>query len=44
MIDTNTMPREERFNERIVRALFRMERYTDPESGAEIRFVRYPRA
>ena len=41
-IDTGSIPWEERFNERIGRALFRKVLYTDPESGAEIRLVRYP--
>ena len=42
VIDTYTMPWEERFNEKIGRALFRKELYTDPETGALIRLVRYP--
>ena len=41
-IDTNTMPWEERFNERIGRALFRKNLHIDQETGAEIRLVRYP--
>ena len=41
-IDTTAVPWEERFNERIGRALFRKVLYTDPENGAEIRLVRYP--
>ena len=41
-IDTQSMPWVERFNERIGRALFRKELYTDPETGALIRLVRYP--
>jgi len=41
-IDTQAMPWEERFNERIGRALFRKELYTDPETGALVRLVRYP--
>jgi quercetin dioxygenase-like cupin family protein len=41
-IDTNAMPWEERFNEKIGRALFRKELYTDPETGALVRIVRYP--
>jgi quercetin dioxygenase-like cupin family protein len=41
-IDTNHQPWEERFNERIGRALFRKNLYTDPATGAEIRLVRYP--
>src|SRR5438046_6902067 len=41
-IDTQSIPWEERFNERIGRALFRKELYTDPETGALIRLVKYP--
>jgi quercetin dioxygenase-like cupin family protein len=41
-IDTSKIAWEERFNERIGRALFRKNLYTDPASGAEIRLVRYP--
>ena len=41
-IDTQSMPWEERFNERIGRALFRKELYADPETSALIRLVRYP--
>ncbi len=41
-IDTNDIPWQERFNERIGRALLRKDLYTDPENGAEIRLVRYP--
>jgi quercetin dioxygenase-like cupin family protein len=42
-IDTNQQPWEERFNEKLGRALFRKDLYTDRETGAEIRLVRYPR-
>ena len=41
-IDTNEIPWEERFNEKLGRALFRKVLHTDPETGAEIRLVRYP--
>jgi len=41
-IDTAAAPWEERFNEKIGRSLFRKTLYTDPETGAEIRLVRYP--
>jgi quercetin dioxygenase-like cupin family protein len=41
-IDSTAMPWEERFNERIGRALFRKNLYTDDETGMEIRLVRYP--
>ncbi len=40
--DTNTMPWEEHFNERIGHALFRKDLHTDPETGVLIRLVRYP--
>ena len=42
VVDTRAMPWAERFNERIGRALYRKELYTDRETGAEIRLVRYP--
>ena len=41
-VDANSLPWEERFNERIGRALFRKNLFTDPETGMEIRLVRYP--
>jgi quercetin dioxygenase-like cupin family protein len=41
-VDTSQQPWEERFNEKIGRALFRKNLYTDPASGMEIRLVRYP--
>ena len=41
-IDTARLPWEERFNEKLGRALFRKELFTDPETGMEIRLVRYP--
>jgi quercetin dioxygenase-like cupin family protein len=41
-IDTSEQPWEERFNERIGRPLFRKDLYTDPDTGAEVRLVRYP--
>jgi quercetin dioxygenase-like cupin family protein len=41
-LDAAQMPWAERFNDRIGRALFRKDLYTDPESGMEIRLVRYP--
>lgn len=42
VVDTNEVPWEERFNEKLGRALFRKVLHTDPETGAEIRLVRYP--
>ena len=41
-IDTRAMPWEERFNERIGRALFRKDLYVDLETGVLFRLVRYP--
>jgi len=41
-VDANSLPWEERFNERIGRALFRKNLFIDPETGMEIRLVRYP--
>jgi quercetin dioxygenase-like cupin family protein len=41
-IDTNLMPWEERFNEKIGRALYRKNLMEDAETGMEIRLVRYP--
>ena len=42
VIDANTMPWGERFNERVGHSLFRKELFTDPETGALVRLVRYP--
>ena len=41
-IDTRALPWEERFNEKIGRALYRKNLVEDPETGMEIRLVRYP--
>ena len=41
-IDTTSHPWEVRHNEKLGRAIFRKDLYTDPETGAEIRLVRYP--
>lgn len=41
-VDSRALPWEERFNERIGRALFRKELFIDPETGMEVRLVRYP--
>ena len=41
-INTAQQPWEERFNEKLGRALYRKNLYTDPQTGAEIRLVRYP--
>lgn len=41
-IDTNALAWEERFNEKIGRALYRKNLIEDPETGMEVRLVRYP--
>src|SRR5436305_13146399 len=41
-IKTSSLPWEERFNQTVGAALFRKNLYTDPETGMEIRLVRYP--
>jgi quercetin dioxygenase-like cupin family protein len=41
-IDVNSLPWEERFNERLGRALYRKELFSDPETGMLVRLVRYP--
>jgi len=41
-VDSNTLPWEERFNERIGRSLYRKNLHIDAETGMEIRLVRYP--
>jgi quercetin dioxygenase-like cupin family protein len=41
-VDAADMPWEERFNDKIGRALFRKELFSDPETGMMVRLVRYP--
>jgi quercetin dioxygenase-like cupin family protein len=41
-VDTRKQPWEERFNEKLGRALYRKMLYVDQETGGEIRLVRYP--
>ena len=41
-VDTTTQPWEERFNERLGRVLYRKNLVTDPDTGMEVRLVRYP--
>ena len=41
-VDTTKMPWEERFNEKVGRALFRKELFSDPDTGMMVRLVRYP--
>jgi quercetin dioxygenase-like cupin family protein len=42
VIDANSKPWEERFNEPTAKVLFRKELFTDPDTGMEVRLVRYP--
>jgi quercetin dioxygenase-like cupin family protein len=41
-IDSNALPWEERPNEKIGRSLFRKNLIIDPDTGMEVRLVRYP--
>lgn len=41
-VDTSALPWEERFNEKLGRVLFRKNLVIDPETGMEVRLVRYP--
>lgn len=41
-IDSAAQPWEERFNDKIGRALYRKNLIEDPETGMEVRLVRYP--
>jgi quercetin dioxygenase-like cupin family protein len=41
-IDTAALPWQERFNEKLGRALYRKELIVDPDTGMEVRLVRYP--
>lgn len=41
-IDTRELPWEERFNEKLGRLLYRKNLMTDPDTGMEVRLVRYP--
>ncbi|MFB3923158.1 MAG: cupin domain-containing protein [Terriglobia bacterium] len=41
-VDTRAMVWEERFNEHLQRVIFRKDLFQDPETGMEIRLVRYP--
>jgi quercetin dioxygenase-like cupin family protein len=41
-IDTTAQAWEERFNDKIGRALYRKNLIEDPETGMEVRLVRYP--
>jgi quercetin dioxygenase-like cupin family protein len=41
-IQASLLPWEERFNEKIGASLYRKNLFTDPETGMEVRLVRYP--
>lgn len=41
-VDATQLPWQERFNEKLGRNLYRKDLYTDPETGMEVRLVRYP--
>src|SRR5256885_16853686 len=41
-VDTAALPWQERFNEKLDRALYRKELIADPDTGMEVRLVRYP--
>ncbi len=40
--DTNALPWEARFNETLGKTLYRKNLVTDPDTGMEVRIVRYP--
>lgn len=41
-IDVDALPWEERFNEYLGKTLYRKNLITDPDTGMEVRIVRYP--
>ncbi|HZO57409.1 MAG TPA: cupin domain-containing protein [Bryobacteraceae bacterium] len=41
-IDTAALPWEERFNEHLGKTLYRKNLVTDPDTGMEVRLVKYP--
>jgi quercetin dioxygenase-like cupin family protein len=41
-IDTKALPWEERYNEHLGRTLYRKNLVQDPDTGMEVRLVRYP--
>jgi quercetin dioxygenase-like cupin family protein len=41
-INTSEQPWEERYNEKLGKVILRKDLHIDPETGAEIRLVRYP--
>ena len=42
-IDATALPWEERLNEKLGRALYRKNLVVDPDTGMEVRLVRYPK-
>jgi hypothetical protein len=42
VIDANALPWEERPNQKIGRSLYRKNLIEDPDTGMEVRLVRYP--
>src|SRR6266702_4679985 len=41
-IDASALPWEERFHEKVGKAIFRKELFSDPETGMLVRLVKYP--
>jgi quercetin dioxygenase-like cupin family protein len=41
-MDTHSMPWQERFNEQVGRPIYRKDLIVDPDTGMEVRLVRYP--
>ncbi len=41
-VEAEALPWQEHFNDKIGRALFRKELFSDPETGMQVRLVRYP--
>lgn len=41
-VDSQALPWQENFNDKIGRALFRKELFSDPDTGMMVRLVRYP--
>jgi quercetin dioxygenase-like cupin family protein len=41
-LDTNQLPWEDRWNEALQKTLFRKNLLTDPDTGMEVRIVKYP--
>lgn len=41
-IDSSAQPWEERYNDHLKKTLYRKNLFTDPETGMEVRLVKYP--